>query len=194
MAPSHGNPPEKETRRDLFERLFNQHNDALIRFLRSRLRSVQDAKEVAQETFVRLMQLERPEAIIFFQSFLFRTAINIANDRHRKRTMEQRHATLALFYEDTPSAEQTELQREAVREIVRCLEQLPPKCQRAFMLNRVHGFSTTEIAEQMRMTDRMVRLYLSRATLHCRGGLALDETHELSIARRSVAMQPGSII
>lgn len=161
---------DAERRREFFERVFQEHNDALLRFLRTRLGSVQDAKEVAQETFLRIMQLEQPEAITSLQSFLFRTAMNIAIDRHRRRAREARHAARAFIPGNWPSAEHTELQREAVREVGRCLEELPPKCRLAFMLNRIHGFSTSEIADQMGMTDRMVRLYLTRAASQCRDG------------------------
>jgi RNA polymerase sigma-70 factor (ECF subfamily) len=57
-------------------------------------------------------------------------------------------------------------------EIVRCLiGELPPKCRRAFLLHRVHGAEFSEIAEEMGLSERMVRHYVLRAVLYCRAGL-----------------------
>ena len=63
-------------------RLFSEHNESLIQFLATRLRSVQEAKEVAQEAYVRLLSLEDSGAVSFLRAFLFKTAANLAVDRH----------------------------------------------------------------------------------------------------------------
>src|SRR5688572_23474251 len=81
--------PGEETRGQLIERLFREHNESLLRFLTARLSSSQDAREVAQEAYVRLLQLDRPGAIGFLRAFLFKTAANIATDRLRHRHFVQ---------------------------------------------------------------------------------------------------------
>lgn len=156
-----------ETREQLVERLFNEHNDTLIRFLCVKLNSSEEAKEVAQESYVRLLQLDRPEAVSYFRAFLFKTATNIAIDRLRRRTLDQRHLTLGFFDDSSPSAEKTAVHRDLLQNVNACLQELPPKCRKAFLLSRIYGLSTGEIAEQMQLTRRMIRLYLERATLHC---------------------------
>src|SRR5271163_4210660 len=60
--------------------LFREHNDALVRFLSARLGSYQDAREVAQEAYVRLLNLDRPEASNFLKALLYKTAANLAID------------------------------------------------------------------------------------------------------------------
>src|SRR5215831_11895053 len=57
------------------ERLFAEHNRALIRFLRTRVRSDQEARDVAQEAYVRLLQIDQPGTISFLRAYLFRTAL-----------------------------------------------------------------------------------------------------------------------
>ena len=42
--------------------LFREHNRMLVGYLRSRLGSEQEAKEVAQEAYVRVLQLHEPGA------------------------------------------------------------------------------------------------------------------------------------
>ena len=165
-SPIPGDPPN-EPREKLVERLFNEHNESLIRFLRARLRSDEEAKDVAQEAYVRLLQLDHPEAVSYFRAFLFKTAANIAIDRLRRDTLDQKHLTLGFFEQGVPSAEHTEMQRELLRKVGDCLEELPPKCRKAFLLSRIYGVRTADIAAQMRLTKRMIRIYLVRATLHC---------------------------
>jgi DNA-directed RNA polymerase specialized sigma24 family protein len=52
------------------------------------------------------------------------------------------------------------------------LKQLPAKCQRAFLLNVVEGYSHTETARAVGCNERMVRYHISRALTHCRKELA----------------------
>ncbi len=163
--------PPAESQDKLVARLFNEHNESLLRFLRMRLRSNEEAKEVAQEAYVRLLQLDRPEAVSYFRAFLFKTASNLAIDRLRRETLDHKRLSLDFFEQAAPSAEHTETQRDLLRRVGECLEELPPKCRKAFLLSRIYGVSTPDIAAQMRLTPRMVRMYLVRATLHCQGRL-----------------------
>jgi RNA polymerase sigma-70 factor (ECF subfamily) len=65
--------------------IFREHNQSLLQFLAGRLASEQDAKEVAQEAYVRVLQLDKPEGVSFLRAFLFKTAANLAA-APRKRT------------------------------------------------------------------------------------------------------------
>src|ERR1700732_5026585 len=68
----------------LIERLFREHNEALVRFLRGRVESHNEALEVAQEAYVRLLSLDQPGAVSYLRAFLFKTAANMAIDRRRR--------------------------------------------------------------------------------------------------------------
>src|SRR5687767_9404878 len=83
----------------LVERLFREHNEALIRFLRPRVRSRQEAREVAQEAYVRLLSLDRAGAVSYLRAFLFKTAANLAVDRLRHDESQARTAEAPLFHE-----------------------------------------------------------------------------------------------
>jgi DNA-directed RNA polymerase specialized sigma24 family protein len=50
---------------------------------------VQEAKEVAQEAYVRLLSLEDSGAVSFLRAFLFKTAANLAVDRIRSRNRQR---------------------------------------------------------------------------------------------------------
>jgi len=165
----------EESRHEWVEHLFNEHNVSLMQFLRARLRSNDEAKEVAQEAYVRLLQLDQPQAVSYFRAFLFKTAGNIAIDRLRKETRDKNRTVFPMFEVEAPSAEQTVARHELIAQASECLETLPPKCRKAFLLSRIYGMTTKEIASQMHMTARMIRNYLVQATLHIEENL--DEGH-----------------
>jgi RNA polymerase sigma factor (sigma-70 family) len=119
--------PLEESHHLLVERLFNEHNASLVKFLRTRLRSNEEAREVAQEAYVRLLQLDKPQAVSYFRAFLFKTAGNIAIDRLRKDARDRNRTVFPFFEVEVPSTEETESQRETIRLVSECLSDLPPK-------------------------------------------------------------------
>lgn len=161
------------SRAEIIASLFREHNDSLVRFLTSRLRSPQEAKEVAQEAYVRVLSLDTPGAVSFLRAFLFKTASNIAIDRirHRQRCP---HANDVSLFDELPERRTPEVRAEGAQEIAlltRLLAELPAKCRYAFLLHKVDGLSTREIGAHMNLSERQVRDYILRALLHCRAGL-----------------------
>ena len=79
------------------ESLFREYNQSLVRFLAARLSSDAEAREVAREAYVRLLQLDQPKAIGFLRAFLFKTASNIATDHLRRRRLARAARTADPF-------------------------------------------------------------------------------------------------
>lgn len=167
-----GEDPRQRT--ELVTRLFREHNEALVRFLALRLRSQQEAKEVAQEAYVRLLRLDQPGAVSFLRAFLFRTAANLAVDRIRHEQMARRVVRESKFLEELtaqPTPEQFATDAQELQLVERLVNELPPKCRRAFLLHKVYGLDFADIAKQMGLGERMVRTYVCRAIVYCRAGL-----------------------
>jgi RNA polymerase sigma-70 factor (ECF subfamily) len=165
--------PTGDGRAERITRLFSEHNESLVRFLTARLHSVQEAKEVAQEAYVRLLSLDDSGAVSFLRAFLFKTAANLAVDRLRSRNRHRQAQDAGLCDElreaPTPDHEAAEAQEAEI--VRRLIGELPPKCRRAFLLHRIHGVDFPQIAKQMELSERMVRHYVLRAVLYCRAGL-----------------------
>lgn len=171
---------------ELISRLFREHNDALVRFLVPRLRSRQEAQEVAQEAYVRLLSLDRPGAVNFLRAFLFKTAANLATDRMRGRSREQLAVRVGALDDlrETPTPEREVAGSQEVALLRRLIAQLPPKCRQVFLLQRIYGVQFPDIAAQLGISERMVRKHVVRALLFCRAGLdasqrTYDERKEL---------------
>jgi RNA polymerase sigma-70 factor (ECF subfamily) len=172
-----------EERAVVITRLFREHNEALIRFLALRLHSQQEAREVAQEAYVRVLNLEQPGAVSFLRAFLFRTAANLAVDRIRHEQTARRMAKAGKFWEElagVPSAEQSATHAQELSFAEKLIDELPPKCRRAFLLHKVYGLEFAEIAKQMGLKERMVRNYVVRAVMYCRAGLDAAKEKERS--------------
>ncbi|MYH32366.1 MAG: RNA polymerase sigma factor [Gammaproteobacteria bacterium] len=149
--------------------LFEEHNAALVRFLAARLHSDEEAREIAQEAYVRLLGLNEPDAVNHFRAYLFRVAANLANDRlkQRKRRASLRKTAFVGAEESSPSPEKAVLAAQELAIVREALAELPPRCRTAFLLYKVHQLSIAETASRMELSVRMVRLYVARALAHC---------------------------
>ncbi len=151
--------------------LFRAHNGALVSFLAARLQNAQDARDVAQEAYVRLLQLDSPGALSFLRGYLFKIAENLAIDRIRHRALRARVAyTEKLLFDELdehPSPERNLIAQEELSRISARLMELPENCRRAFIMHVLLDRPTKDIAAEMNVSDRMVRNYVTRGLLTC---------------------------
>jgi RNA polymerase sigma factor (sigma-70 family) len=180
-TPPEGRDGSGAPRAELVERLFRDHNEALIRFLSVRLRSRHAAREVAQEAYVKLLSLDRPAGTSgYLQSLLFKTAANLAIDRLRRDERFYRITDAPIFHEfaDARTPERVVAAEQTVRRLERLVAALPEKCRRAFLMSRIDGLDFPTIARQMSLSERMVRTYVVRALLHCRTRADIEEPED----------------
>jgi RNA polymerase sigma-70 factor (ECF subfamily) len=154
--------------------LFEAHNRALLRFLTCRLRSAEEAKEVAQEAYVRMLQLDAPGGIGYLRAFLFKTAANLAADRLKSAARRERIDQLRFFDVNAcePSPEGGISAEQELAAILEMLDELPARCRYAFVMHRFYGHSIPEVAGLMDLSARMVQLYVERALVFCRDRFA----------------------
>jgi RNA polymerase sigma factor (sigma-70 family) len=167
--PSHSELPEL-AHPEAVARLFRENNDALVRFLRIRLRSEQEARDIAQEAYVRMLQLDRPGTVSFLKAYLFKTASNLATDRMRRIAVR---STLDVdpflgMRPSTPPPDSATAARQEVELIRRFLDEVDEKPRQAFLLHKFADLSLEEVAARMGVTERMVRNYVVQALTHCR--------------------------
>lgn len=159
-------------RAELVGRLFREHNRALVSFLRAKLHNDHEAREVAQEAYVRLLQLDSPGVVSFLQAYLFKIAANIAVDRIRHQVVCDRTTdeSAAVFEEadESASPERGLLAREELARISAAMQSLPSKCRQAFAMHVLQDRSLGEIAAEMSLSKRMVRYYIVRGLAVCK--------------------------
>lgn len=153
--------------------LFRDHNRDLVHFIQARLGGITgDANEVAQEAYVRLLQLEDTGAVSFLRAYLFRIAANLVVDRlsARQRMPEERGNPSEVLDQvaDPFDTERTVLASDEYNLLVSCIDELPPKCRQAFVLHRMRQRTSEEVAREMGISTRMVRKHVARALIYCR--------------------------
>jgi RNA polymerase sigma factor (sigma-70 family) len=167
------------------ERLFREHNAALLRFIAAKIGSEQEAREIAQEAYVHLLQLNHPSAVSFLRAFLFKTAANLAVDRLRQRGRRSYMTAMAdvdfAVWELTPEREVCG--EEALAVFRSAVAQLPPKCRQAFLLHRIHDMPIDEIAEHLAVGSCMVRRYIARGLDYVRQRLDAAGHHQDGTSR-----------
>ena len=164
-----------EERARRIQELFEANNSALMRFLTGRLKSAQEAKEVAQEAYVRVLQLDTAGGMSHMQSFLFKTAANLAANRVKSIRRRERIDTLEFFGEAPVAAspEDEVAASQVLDQLLAAIQELPAKCRFAFVMYRFHGHEFEDVAQVMNISERMVRIYVERAAEFCRKRLLL---------------------
>ena len=151
--------------------IFQEWYGSLCRFLTQKLGSKEDARDVAQEAYVRMLCLEHPEEIRHPRAFLYRTASNLAVDSLRREQVRLSHAGLSII-EQAPSLESSPEAVTDARERLEILRQaiadLPPKCRTVFLLHKFKNLSHTEIAARFGISKNMVEKHIIKAMARCR--------------------------
>lgn len=174
-----GSPDERASsvgQAEAVSRLFAEHNGTLVRVLRLRLRSEQEARDVAQEAYVRLLQLDEPGAVSFLRAYLYRIAHNLATDRLRKVAVRQAaHADPFFAIADEEVGPDRRLAaREQLAIVAAAISELPDHVQTAFLLHRLEEVSTREIGNRLSVSERTAYNYVVKAMMHCRSRLEAE--------------------
>jgi RNA polymerase sigma factor (sigma-70 family) len=152
------------------QHLIEEHNRALHAFLMMRVRDEHEAREIAQEAYVRMLELHKPGAVNFLRAYLFKAAANIAINRARQRQARNRLDQLDVPADpvDQLTPDRRLLAEEELQTLKTALFELSPKCRRAFVLHRFCELSQEEVARELNIQPRMVRHYLTQAGLYCK--------------------------
>ncbi len=166
-----------------FEELVRRYDQRLLRIARQVTRSLEDAQDVVQETFLKVFEkLHQFQRTSKFSTWLIRIAINQALMKIRKRRYAQE---LPLEYED-PNGESLPIDladwspdpellysRSELKEILHsALEKLSPNLRIVFILRDVEGLSLQETTAVLRLDASAVKARLYRARLQLRESLS----------------------
>jgi len=187
VAPGDQGATQLESTAAAVSQLFREHNRVLVGYLTARLHSAQEAKEVAQEAYVRLLQLQEPDRPSLLRAYLFKTATNLAIDRLRHRRVRQRSEEQAELFADLTTGGDLDdparllLAREQAEQLLGYLQELPIKCQHVISLHRLQELPQHEVALRMGISERMVRRYVTYAMVYCQlrlDGMPVDQVRQ----------------
>jgi RNA polymerase sigma-70 factor (ECF subfamily) len=152
---------------DEFEEIFREHYQLVYRTAYGVTGNRQDAEDVLQTIFLRLVQREvAPDLRTSPRKYLYRAAINAALDtvRNRKR---QRLAD-AFEHGDFPATDAGSNSKESIQQrLVDAMAQLSPQAVEILILRYQQGYSDAQIAAMLGKSRGViaVSLYRSRRRL-----------------------------
>jgi len=160
--------PLTDAERALLTLLFNKYRASLYRHLIGLVPSRDDAAELVQECYVRLLRhsdVARFDDVA--RGYLFRTATNLARDHFRRRRSHQtdKHVNIDDVHlpADEANPERTVAWNETIASIKECVQSLPVVTRRVFLLSRFRSKTYPEIAAMLGISTRTVERKMSEA-------------------------------
>lgn len=157
------------TSSDPVAELYAGHHGWLRGWLRRKLGCGDQAADLAQDTFVNILAAGNVGDIREPRPFLATIANRLVAHRHRRHLLESAYleALSCLPAPFAPSPEERLLALEALQEIDRALDGLPPPARETFLLAHLEGLSYADIAERLKVSTSSVKQYLMRANRQC---------------------------
>ena len=162
------------------EALFADHYQPLVRYLCRAVGQTDDARDLAQDVFLRISRTVVPEAPREeLRAWLFRIARNLVIDYHRSRRRTPPSVAAPADAERPPS-------QDVVAAVNEALGALADADRDVFLMREVAGLGYDEIATACDLTPDAVRSRIHRTRLRLRADLAAPiATHRTSTMRQS---------
>lgn len=150
----------------LVESYYDNERD-IFRYLLLRLKCAFTAKDLLQETFIKIESLENPAAVGNPRAYIFKVAVNLASDYQRA---EKRHAAVLDDARDflssigeSHSPERILMAREEVARVRAAIEALSPMTRQVFAMNRFEGKTQREIAGHFGVSTVAIEKHIRKA-------------------------------
>jgi RNA polymerase sigma factor (sigma-70 family) len=154
--------------------LHSRFRRPLQRYFASYRLGTDEAEDLTQEVFLRLMGEGCPPTLRSPEAYVFTLARNLVRDRARRLYIKAGHATVPLddvqLRCDGPTPDEVLEHGERLRQVVACLRSLKPDARRAFVLHRIHGHSYAEIARTLGVSVSMIEKHVMAAIAALRNG------------------------
>lgn len=137
----------------------DQYADAVFRFLMKNLGNRTDAEDLVQITFEKVWINRNKVDPISAKSYLFKVAYNSMIDLIRKNKRVSLKADMAENQQSTEIKRSFEL-KEVIEKALTTLSQVQKS---VLMLRDYEGYSYSEIAELMKLSESQVKVYIYRA-------------------------------
>lgn len=158
--------------KNFVSRMYREYCNELRRFLFSRLRCSEDAADVVQDAFVRVLMLGDDYEIQHPRGLLYRTALNLTVDRLRSRSAQPDCTADFALAEDLaaedPDPESVLDMQQRLQILQEAIAELPPKCRTVFMMHKFENLSYTEISASLGISRNMVEKHIIKALAYCR--------------------------
>lgn len=149
--------------------LYKKYRSRLISRIARLTGCRETAADLAQDAYMRLLDQTGVVCPSNPAAYLFRIGRNLAIDHQRRPDFRQYDET--SFEEELPSSfsgpDQQAVYRQECEQLWMAIMELPRPVSRALVLSVIEGVSQAAIAEELGVTERTVRRYISKGMAHC---------------------------
>jgi RNA polymerase sigma-70 factor (ECF subfamily) len=148
-----------------FEQTFREHHQLIYRAALRITGRAEDAEDVVQTLFLRLLRRDRTLDIEKSpKAYLHRAAVNIALDLIKVRNRNASAGDDAMLVQDgAPGQERRSTGAEIQQWLRAALAELSPKVAEMFVLRHIEGYDNAEIAKMLGTSRGTVAVLLFRA-------------------------------
>ena len=149
--------------------LYSEHHGWLYGWLRGKLGNRAEAADLAQDTFVRLMDKREAALLREPRGYLATIARGLLIDRYRRQALEQAYLeALAQQTEATTICAETHaIIIETLLAIDRLLDRLGARTRTIFLLAQIEELSYVDISRRLGVSLPTVKKHLVRAYTEC---------------------------
>jgi len=142
----------------------------LHRYLMNCLRHPQNARDLEQEVYLRLLRVPQADLVRNVQGYMHRIAAHVVHEYRLRAQKEIVTFDSQAVHECTARGGETAEEEEAPEERLSKLRQLegyllklPPMWRKTFILHKCHGIARTDVARQLGISENTVKIYVNRA-------------------------------
>ena len=154
---------ESHNRFDVVDSLFRKYSERILNYISSRINNHEDAENLAQDVWLRILESEVELSPDTARSYIFRVATNLINDYLRALYI-RKGASEELQYANEYAATSTPDAEVSARQIaemeLRKVSTLPKQRRIIYTMSRFEDLNVAEIAERLSLSFRTVENHL----------------------------------
>lgn len=152
----------------VFNRVFNNHSEALRNYLYYQCRNIEQAEDLVQNAFVKLWKHCKKVVLEKAKAFLFTAAKNEFYNQvaHQKIVLKYAKDSQPTVNIETPEYKMEE--EEFMEQLQNAINALPNGQREVFLLNRVDKKSYKEIADMLGVSQKAIEKRMHKALVKMR--------------------------
>jgi len=157
-----------------FLKAHDAYADAIFRMCYAKTSSREEAKDLTQETYVRVWERLQSgrEQVVNIRAFLFTVARNLIKDYYKRKKPVLAHTLPEGMMEEIPTESTAEVQAES-KLALKALEGLPDVYRETLMLHFIEGYSIGEVAELLKERPNTISVRVKRGLEKARDAFGL---------------------
>lgn len=164
-----------------YKHLYDTFYKDLVIYCLNLTNNLEQAKDIVQNTLINFWS--RREHLIItvsLKSYLYRSVFNSFSTQFKKQKKEEE--TLIKLKNETLFSvidRNEDLEVEKMKLLESCIDQLPKRCKKVFLMHKKQGYRYKEIAAELNISEKAVEKNISRAIRRIKDAIRLKDKNML---------------